>query len=586
MNPAIAPSTSDAGTWSLVQGWLDACVHAHRSCSAQAAGAFAPTRLLELYASGGETMFRLVDGYTTGRPAAEPYVTLSHCWGSGPAEEKLRLLGSTEGLLRAGLPVGGLPRLFRDAFEVAGRLGVRRVWIDRLCIVQDSAADWEAEAATMQTVYQHGFLNIAALGARDDRDGCFFERDVRLVAPTVFDLSPPLPSAPSSSSSSSSSPAAAAAAAAAAGNGEACPPSLYRFEAEDRSWRAAFEGEPLLGRAWVLQERVLAGRNLYFGRRQVFWECCEASRCETVPGRNLVQPAMPQIPRAPWSEDGEPVRRSWKSLIDSAVGGGGGWGGGKHHLDQWPAVVRRYCQCSLTFPTDKLVALSGLAKDMGSKLRAGAGDDDDGYDSYLAGLWRDTMPQSLLWKPKLPSRRSPLYRAPSWSWASVDSDIEFSNAGGKDTSWYPSLIGAQTVPRGRDITGELVGGTVVLSSPMCVARGIKAVKTNYGERETHSIKSFHHPDTQVNLQIECRHAYVQFDTQNHYDQFAVILFKGTRNKQFSHLDVHGLSVIAAADIYPRFHRVGYVFFQAITADGGFGTKDVLSKIPVKSIEII
>ncbi|RYP14608.1 hypothetical protein DL765_006279 [Monosporascus sp. GIB2] len=519
LNPAITSSTSDDETWTLVQEWLGSCAQTHYSCSNQTVEGFTPTRLLELDTSGPEKLFRLVNGCET-RPA-EPYVTLSHCWGSGPAEEKLRLLTTSECILRDGLPVSDLPRLFRDAFAIVERLSVRYIWIDRLCIIQNSDDDWAAEAATMHTVYQNGLLNIAALGANDDRDGCFFERDPLLVAPTVVNLSPP-------GESSSLS-------------------QLYRFAGEDEAWRATFEGEPLLSRAWVLQERVLTARNLYFGRRQVFWECCEATRCETVPRRDLVPPSIPKAPR---SADGEPVRRAWKRLIDSADTTPSGR---SRYLGEWPSTVRRYCQCSLTFSRDKLVALSGLAKDMGARLRGGA--DENERDSYLAGLWRDTMPQSLLWKPKLQGRRPSSYRAPSWSWASIDGDIEFPRAGLAHTSWHATVVAAQTTPRGGDVTGELVGGSAVLSTPLCVVRGIKAVKTYHGERKTHSIKSFHHPDTGADMEFECRTAYIQFDTDDFYDEVAVLLFRSDLNKQYSALEICGLAVIQV-DKTGSFHRLG------------------------------
>lgn len=557
LNAAITHSTSDAVTWSLVQEWLGECIKTHRSCSSQAIENFTPTRLLELDTSGPEQVFRLIDGYSIG--LTEPYMTLSHCWGSGSAKEKLRLLTTNDCILRNGLPVSSLPRLFRDVFEILERLGGRCIWIDRLCIIQDSTEDWESEAATMQTVYQNGFLNIAALGARDDQDGCFFERNPRLVAPTIIDLSPPNTGPSSSLLSPSTS-----------------PPLLYRFEAEDESWRSAFAGEPLLGRAWVLQERILAARNLYFGRRQVFWECGEASRCETVPrGRDLVRPSLPRIPRAPKSEDGEPVRSTWKSLIDGPRDSGSGW----------HSVVRRYCECSLTFPTDKLVALSGLAKHMSGSLlqeRDGKG----GSDAYLAGHWRDTMPQSLLWETKTPGIRPYLYRAPSWSWASVDGDIEFASSR-PNWTWFPHIISARTIPRGRDATGELAGGHITLSTPLCIAKGIKIGKACYNEREYYRVKSLHHPDTGKGLEIDYHSSCVHFDTSNHYEEVAVILFSWERFVQSSSMVARGLAITPIDKIHSCFRRVGLVIFSAVIPDEGDNPcNDVWSQIPVKTIEMV
>lgn len=565
LNAAITHSTSDDVTWSMVQEWLGECIQAHRSCSNQAVEDFAPTRLLELDTSGLEPVFRLIDGCSIG--PEEPYVTLSHCWGSGSAKEKLRLLTTNDCILRGGLLVSSLPRLFRDAFEIVERLGVSYIWIDRLCIIQDSSEDWEAEAATMQTVYQNGFLNIAALGARDDQDGCFFERDPRLVAPTMIDLSPP-----NLGRGSLLSPV--------------VPPSvssklLYRFSAEDECWRPAFAGEPLLGRAWVLQERILAARNLYFGRRQVFWECGEASRCETMPrGRDLVRPSLPSIPRAPQSEDGEPVRRRWKTLIDAACGVPRG------PLDSdngWHSVVRRYCECNLTFPTDKLVALSGLAKDMNSRLLQ-RGHADEGSDAYLAGIWRDTMPQSLLWTLKKPGIRPNLYRAPSWSWASVDGDIEFARTSGE---LFTRLISARTIPRGKDVTGELAGGHITLTGPLCVAKGLKVAKPFYNEREHYRIKSFHHPDTGKSFEMSFTGSYAYFDTCSNYEEVAVLLFHWEPSKMSSNMQAKGLAITPIDKTRSCFRRVGLVSFQTSKPDEGDPPyDDVLSKIPIKTIEMV
>lgn len=325
---------------------------------------------------------------------------------------------------------------------------------------------------------------------------------------------------------------------------------------------------------WVLQERILAARNLYFGRRQVFWECGEASRCETVPrGRDLVRPSLPSIPRAPESEDGEPVRSTWKSLIDGPRDRGSGW----------HSVVRRYCECSLTFPTDKLVALSGLAKDMSGRLLQERGS-SKGSDAYLAGLWRDTMPQSLMWKTKTPGTWPHLYRAPSWSWASVDGDIEFPSPSSNWT-WYPDIISARTIPRGMDVTGELAGGHITLSSPLCIARGIKIGKTCYDEREFCHIKSFHHPDTGKEFEFGCRGSFVHFDTRNYYEEVTVILFNWERCEQFSSMAARGLAITPIDKLHSCFRRVGLVSIHG-EDDGDNPCNDVLNEIPVRTIEMV
>ncbi|RYP86361.1 hypothetical protein DL769_000745 [Monosporascus sp. CRB-8-3] len=542
-NATLTPSTSDAMTWVLIETWLERCKDAHRKCATQALGGFVPTRLLELSISRDQRAFRLVSG--TQLEPGERYATLSHCWGKGPAEEKLRLLKETECALRDGMPVAALPLLFRHAFEVISRLGIRYLWIDRLCIVQNSDDDWTAEAATMQTVYRNGFLNIGALGARDDGDGCFFERDPACVAPTVFRLG-------------------------VGGDRRA----LYRLEAEDESWRSTFVGEPLLSRAWVLQERVLAARNLYFGRKQVFWECCEANHCETFPRKTLVKPPATGIP-ASLATQTDATAWVWKSLInaqDKGVGRGS-------LLDQWDSAVQRYCECSLTFPKDKLVALSGLAKHMGGRLS----DVVPQHDTYLAGLWRTSMPRSLLWRVKGQGRRAHKYRAPSWSWASLDGNI-ITPVGGPP--WYADVVDACVHPRGEDATGEVAGGHMRLRGPLCIARGIIRSKVRGDRRKR--IRSFCHPDTTAPMDLDSDSAYVQFDTDDdEYDKVTVVIFRVDPLHRLSLIDCKGLALVCVENYNLLYRRVGFVTMEIKADEDDLNNpREVLHDCPVTTIEVL
>jgi Heterokaryon incompatibility protein (HET) len=82
-----------------------------------------------------------------------------------------------------GIEYSKLPRTFQDAVQVTRDLLIRYLWIDSLCIIQDSETDWIQEAATMADVYRHSWCNIAATKAKDGRDGCFGRRDIRSVIP-------------------------------------------------------------------------------------------------------------------------------------------------------------------------------------------------------------------------------------------------------------------------------------------------------------------------------------------------------------------------------------------------------------------
>ncbi|KAL9123600.1 MAG: hypothetical protein Q9217_006983 [Psora testacea] len=123
----------------------------------------------------------------------------------------------------------------------------------------------------------------------------------------------------------------------------------------------------------------------------------------------------------------------------------------------WDGVVDIYTRSALTEGGDKLIALSGVAKEMQSLLQ----------DRYLAGLWERYLGEQLLWWVSHPlsansgntTSRPQKYRAPSWSWASIDGCV-IPGGGGKDSDWkiLPSLLEGHTTAVGDDTTGEINNG--------------------------------------------------------------------------------------------------------------------------------
>jgi hypothetical protein len=77
---------------------------------------------------------------------------------------------------RQNIPEEALPKTFRDAICVCRYLGIGFLWIDSLCIIQDSGEDWGRESSAMARVYGDAYLNIAATSAKDGTVGCFFDR--------------------------------------------------------------------------------------------------------------------------------------------------------------------------------------------------------------------------------------------------------------------------------------------------------------------------------------------------------------------------------------------------------------------------
>ncbi|KAL9593413.1 MAG: hypothetical protein Q9219_007564 [cf. Caloplaca sp. 3 TL-2023] len=181
---------------------------------------------------------------------------------------------------------------------------------------------------------------------------------------------------------------------------------------ESGLWESLIGSADLNKRAWVVQERLLAPRVLHFGHTQLAWECHEVEACEAYPT------SLPVTQRS---------TRAIHKGLDPDVDGKTLQSMGDresslklHAYHVWNKIVAAYTAGELTVASDKLVALSGLARKMQILLQ----------DKYLAGLWKGTLSSDLLWKVNggkqangLLSTRAAQYRAPSWSWAALDGHI-------------------------------------------------------------------------------------------------------------------------------------------------------------------
>lgn len=369
--------------------WLSECQDRHERCKASYEdNGWYPTRLLEVVSDrreSGSDLVRLID-CTESPPLNPAYVTLSHCWGTATF---LCLNRSTIGDLKAGIAVSLLPQSFRDAVIIARRLRVQHLWIDSLCIMQDKddLSDWLNQAGRMHKVYSTAILNIAATGASNSLMGLFAHRNPEVLIPPEVEL---------------------------------CLDGLQPSK-ESTKYRiirtAFFQTElaqmPLIKRAWVVQERLLAPRVLHFGQNELLWECSEMEASETYPKGLL--PAMTiggstHFKRLDPHVEGRRLRQYGLQEMDPRFF--------RHEL--WKRVVESYTACLLTNEGDKLIALSGIAQRMSRII----GDD------YMAGMWRFCLESQLLWWVQHrrqanhePSVRPSTYRAPSFSWASVDGCI-------------------------------------------------------------------------------------------------------------------------------------------------------------------
>lgn len=168
-----ACSTGSDQAWSLATGWLKKCLSSHVNCNQSFdEPVYYPTRLLDLGLCPENTStLQLI--VSAGSQLSGPYCTLSHCWGK---VHLIQLNRDTAASLYSGLMVNQLPKTFQEAVEVTRRLGVRYLWIDSLCIIQDDHLDWLHEAQQMHKVYSHSYCNISASASSNSSQGLFRAR--------------------------------------------------------------------------------------------------------------------------------------------------------------------------------------------------------------------------------------------------------------------------------------------------------------------------------------------------------------------------------------------------------------------------
>ena len=165
----ISLSTGLAASFSLASEWLARCKKEHHICrNAVRLASKLPKRPLDLGSGKDQTIKLQV---SLGR---KEFVSLSHRWGEW---QPLHLLENNLQSFKTEIDPSHLPRTFRDPVTVTSKLGYRYVWIDSLCIIQDSKEDWMSESAIISYIYRSSALSISAGGANDSNSGCFAVRE-------------------------------------------------------------------------------------------------------------------------------------------------------------------------------------------------------------------------------------------------------------------------------------------------------------------------------------------------------------------------------------------------------------------------
>ncbi|KAK5165413.1 uncharacterized protein LTR77_008942 [Saxophila tyrrhenica] len=175
-----APSANndvDSSSIDVIRSWVKNCETTHDACrkNHETISGRRFARILDV-----GTDIRLCSGVDL--PADIRYTTLSHCWGQ--SQDTIPSLTKEQyAAYFKRIAFSDLPQTFRDAVQLTRRLDVQYVWIDSLCIIQDSREDWLDQAAVMADIYQRSWLNIAATKASNPHGGLFTARNPVLIQP-------------------------------------------------------------------------------------------------------------------------------------------------------------------------------------------------------------------------------------------------------------------------------------------------------------------------------------------------------------------------------------------------------------------
>ncbi|GAA83771.1 hypothetical protein AKAW_01886 [Aspergillus luchuensis IFO 4308] len=293
------------------------------------------------------------------------YTALSYRWGEAqPHRMQTHNLQS----YCQEIPVHSLPQTIQDAIHCTQQLGISFLWVDSLCIIQDSKEDKSREIPQIRKTFQNAFVTIVAASASQVSQGFLQDRE-------------PPPKAVS-----------------------------LPFRCDDNRIGSMWirEGtidprEPIDTRAWCYEEKLLTQRALIFTSRTVRFQC--QSHYLNIGNSNIAawnaDTRLPSTMMEPEEGDWAPLTYEESSALAIE--------------NTWASVLAEYTARDITQFRDRLIAFYGIAETFHRTWT---------HSQYLAGLWKHNLLEDLLWEADPPLHPRPEnYRAPSWSWAAVNGKV-------------------------------------------------------------------------------------------------------------------------------------------------------------------
>ena len=324
------------------------------------------------------------------------YIAVSYCWGTS-GKNLLLTASSFHPFISDGIEFEDLAKTIQDAIKVARHFEVNYIWIDALCIIQQQPdlEDFRREAPRMAEYFSNAYLTFV-VGAVSDCSLGFLDqrRPTPYHPPCEIEYKRSKKQGEDESTSS-----------------EVIKTSVFLAS------RASKKIGCIRARAWTYQELLLSSRCLIFGEEQLKFRCLSTGCFEDgdfTPFADL---------------DGDLVASDVYSSspnVTEVLKNAASIGAAKiqeYLLNKWYWSILELSMRDMSDVFDKLATLAGLAQLFQSVLKR----------KYMYGLWEMDLPVGLLWRarhappqhPSLVTRDSS--RAPSWSWASINGEVEMPN---------------------------------------------------------------------------------------------------------------------------------------------------------------
>ena len=274
--------------------------------------------------------------------------------------------------------------------------------------------DWETEAPKMGLYYKQAVLTIAATSAQDVRQPFLIPRE-RIDENTrpKFNFC----------------------------NKDDTTSTIIVRQVPDYAGISIVANSSLSTRGWTWQENVLSTRIVHFTKTEIIWECRSQQRFQN------------------------------GATLKTSVGLACRFASAKDNIEQyWKALVADYSKRDLTYESDRLPAISGVASELGTLILNG---------QYMAGIWKQWIFSELLWitswgkENRHPPRVKGLEEMPSWSWASIIGQVfyRFQACEQSQKNTALKVIDIDCPPRGTNPFGQVKEkACIVLEAPLFPAR--------------------------------------------------------------------------------------------------------------------